>query len=399
MKKKILFVIDSLQTGGAEKSLVSLLNELDHSKYEVHLQMFSLSGQFLKFIPEEVQVLPEMGYFEFCRKPLFRGFRRINEIKYFISRIQYSIFIYLFRKSKHATKARYLWSVAGHQITSARIQSEVYDIAIAYSQNVPTFFVANNVKAHRKIAWYNALCLLGKKEVQYQQAFYENIDEVVVVTPPTQISLLSKFPKLKDKVCVIKDINSEILTRKIANLPISDRRMNFDGLKLLTTGRLAYGKGYDMAIDSALILKNKGVAFKWFFLGQGDLYSSLFNRVKELSLEDHICFLGSTENVYHYTSKADIYVQPSRYESYGLALLEARAMGIPCIATNFDSVGEQIVHKENGYITEMNPSSIANGILDLCTDQQLRLSILSNMKKEIFYNTTEIDKVHWLLDN
>ena len=65
MKKKLLFVIDSLSIGGAEKSLISLLNLIDSSNYEIDLLQFKQGGDFEKYVPEFVNILPEPYIFHF----------------------------------------------------------------------------------------------------------------------------------------------------------------------------------------------------------------------------------------------------------------------------------------------------------------------------------------------
>lgn len=70
MKQKLLFVIESLNCAGAEKSLTTLLNLIDYSKYEVDLQLFSIAGEFLELVPEEVNILPKLDYFEYCNLPM-----------------------------------------------------------------------------------------------------------------------------------------------------------------------------------------------------------------------------------------------------------------------------------------------------------------------------------------
>lgn len=64
--KKILFMINSMGVGGAEKSLSSLLNLFDYSQYEVHLQLINRGGVFEKLLPPQVKILPQISYFKFC---------------------------------------------------------------------------------------------------------------------------------------------------------------------------------------------------------------------------------------------------------------------------------------------------------------------------------------------
>lgn len=129
MKKKILFVIDSLNIGGAEKSLVTLLNLIDFVKYEVHLQMFAMGGVFEMFIPKEVNILP-------CIKG-----------KSIIRHLVFSLLIRL-KKYKHAEIARIYWKTIG---TKLPVDKTYYDVSIGYGQCLPTFFVVDKTMARKKL--------------------------------------------------------------------------------------------------------------------------------------------------------------------------------------------------------------------------------------------------------
>ena len=111
-KKSLLFIIDSLNIGGAEKSLVTLLRLIDYSKYEVDLQLFSRGGEFEQFLPVNVNVLPPLEYTEFLTQPLWR---QILHPRVLLARIRYSISIRHGSKL-HTDKARKYWQIIGKSI-------------------------------------------------------------------------------------------------------------------------------------------------------------------------------------------------------------------------------------------------------------------------------------------
>ena len=85
-KKKILFVIESLACAGAEKSLTTLLNLMDYTKFDVDLQLFGYGGAFEKLLPKEVNLLPKLKYFEYCELSLINN--KNFKIKYlFFARV------------------------------------------------------------------------------------------------------------------------------------------------------------------------------------------------------------------------------------------------------------------------------------------------------------------------
>ena len=110
--------------------------------------------------------------------------------------------------------------------------------------------------------------------------------------------------------------------------------------------------------------------------------------------------LGFKDNPYPYMAKADIYVQTSSFEGFGLTVAEAKILHRPVVSTNFDVVYDQITDCENGLITEMTPESVASKIMELLQNEELRRHIVSNLEQET--NTTsitEVEKFHALTGN
>ena len=98
-------------------------------------------------------------------------------------------------------------------------------------------------------------------------------------------------------------------------------------------------------------------------------------------------------------AQADVYVQTSKFEGFGMTIAEAKILGKPIVSTNFDVVYNQITHEKNGLIAEMNGKSIADSIYRMITDNELRNSIIEEVNREV--NTThhtEAKKVEALID-
>ena len=159
MKKKLLFVIDSLACAGAEKSLTTLLNLIDYKDYEVDLQLFSYGGELEDLLPRETNLLDKLKYTKFTEKSIKENLisiRNIEDIKMIKSRIKFS---YTIRKKYYtnAEKARLFWQINSNIIEKSNIN---YDIAISYAQGIPTFYVADKINAKKKYAWVNVSYIL-----------------------------------------------------------------------------------------------------------------------------------------------------------------------------------------------------------------------------------------------
>ncbi|MEH7549437.1 glycosyltransferase [Neobacillus vireti] len=392
VKKKILFVIDSLKSGGAEKSLVSLLTLFDYSSYEVDLLMFSNEGLYMPLLPKEVNILDVPNYFRKQNSGLI-GLIKNNDYKELCLRLGTSISLRNPLIKKHGAQIN--WTFASKGLNKL---DKKYDVAIAYSQGLPTYFVVENVSARKKFCWVNIDYKIAGYNKQFDKYFYDRIDNIVAVSDSCKDVLINELPSNKAKVNVIYDIISPTLINSMSN-QTGGFKDNYKGTRILTIGRLVYQKGYEMAIEACKSLKNQGYQFRWYAIGEGDLRNKLEGLIRKNDLQDTFIFLGTHQNPYTYLKQCDIYVQPSRFEGYGLAIAEARILKKPIVATNFTVVHNQIRNEENGLIVEMNSEDIFNGIKRLIEDNNLRNDICLNLENEKVGTEGELQKIYALLES
>jgi len=96
--------------------------------------------------------------------------------------------------------------------------------------------------------------------------------------------------------------------------------------------------------------------------------------------------------------RAEIYVQTSRFEGKSRAIEEAKIHKKPIVITNYPSVNDQITHGENGYIVEMNPHSLANGIVHLFTNSEVKNKLISNLQHVKNINEQQINVLYHIID-
>lgn len=396
MKKNILFVIDSLVCAGAEKSLITLLSLMDFEKYNIDLQLFAYGRPLEQFIPKEVNLLKPFKYTNFTqlglRKSLITSIRNRN-FKMLSARIKYSLAL---RKenSGNIKKARLYWENISEVIEKNPKQ---YDIAISYAQGVPTFYTIDKVDAYKKFAWVNVTYRLQGEERQFQKRYYDRYDKIIAVSDSAKDIFLENFNEYKNKTEVIYDINDY---KMINNLSSMDKGYDddFDGIRILTIGRLAAQKGYDIALDACKRLNNKKINFRWYVLGVGPLESEIKNFIEENNLNDRFKLLGVKANPYPFIRNCDIYVQTSKFEGFGLAIAEARILNKLVVTTEFDSVYNQMVQRKNGLVVGMDGESVCNGILELLENKKLSKDILEYLKNEKKGNLEEVKKIYELIN-
>lgn len=255
-----------------------------------------------------------------------------------------------------------------------------YDVVVSYQQGIMTYYVADKVEAPKKMAWINSQLSGHGHDVKYSRKFYDKYDHVVAVCEELKRLLSDSGYVDSSSLVTIYDIIEEdaIREKSLDSVESGD----FRNWTIVTVARLAPEKNIGLAIDAAAILKDKGVEFTWIIVGGGDDEAGLRHRTETLGLTDCVTFVGARDNPYKYMKKADIYVQTSRNEGYGLTIAEARILGRPVVSTNFPMIYDQIEHGHNGLIADMTPVSVAENIMKLISDESLRKSIEKNLSEE-----------------
>lgn len=391
MKKSILFVINSMGCGGAEKSLLSLLSLMDYNKYDVTLLMFRRGGMFERLLPGEVRIREMPDYLLFCEKTVAKQLLSFD-VRKLAARLRTSIFL-----RRNAQKGRPLHDAQAYWKYSAAAFNplpERYDIAIAWGQGTPTHFVAEKVSAQRKFAWVNADYANVGHNREFDRPFYSVFEKIVCVSEKLCSMLQNVFPEFADRMTTILDINNPNTIEEMSCQPCELPEKC--GLTLVTVGRLVPQKGYDIAAGAASLLKRRGIRFRWYVVGDGNR-APIEEDIKKYDISENFILLGAKENPYPYMKAADIYVQTSKYEGYCLTLAEARTLNIPCVTTNFDVVYAQMINGDNGLVVEMTPEAVADGIIHLATDEELYRHIKCCQEHEKKGNIEEIERFYELV--
>ena len=380
MKKKLLFVMYSLTGGGAEKALVNLLNLIDRSRYDISVQLFENRGINLEYLPETVTLLPDLKSRQWLMegmKPFAKNALKEGKLGLLAKRL----WAVLRPRLKGNPSARYrtlcAWKAIRKDFPKAE---EEYDIAVAYLQGVPIYYVLDCVKAKRKLGWmhidYSKIDTVPRQEVL---KYYEKLDAFVSMSAKCVEELQNAFPSIRDKICLLHNLNAVNLIESLSEKDGAEDMLT-DVPSILSIGRLNNQKGYDYAVDAAAQLAKEGVAFRWYVLGAGELEQDLKRQVAENDLEDRFIFLGLRANPYPYIKKATIIAQTSRYEGKSVVLDEAKILKKPILVTNYNSVGDQIQHEKTGYIVEIDATDIARGLKEMLGNPALCQQLVEGLE-------------------
>ncbi|MEV5025989.1 glycosyltransferase [Paenibacillus sp. LPE1-1-1.1] len=393
MKKKLLFVMNNLNCGGAEKSLLSLFQTIDYSRYEVDLYLFKHEGIFLDKLPEQVTVLEEpplYHYFDMSIKSACVSCLKSGRYRLAFSRVKAG---YIFTTEKNpAKREQRAWK---HLSRALPRLNKKYDVAIGFLEKNPVYFAVEKVNAMKKIGFIHNDYEKLRMDSNLDIPFFGKLDYLVTVSDGCGEVLEQKFPQYKQKIKVIHNIVSPSIINRMS-LDKTELEQH-KGITIVSIGRLNYQKGFELAIEASKALVHQGYDFKWYVIGEGEERVKLESLIEESGLTNHFFLIGIKENPYPYIQEADIYVQPSRFEGKSIAIDEAKILKKPIIVTNFSTAKDQIIHNHNGLIVDMNAAALNEGIRRLIEDKNLRLFFSEQLAQEQLGSESEIEKLYALI--
>lgn len=368
MKRRVLFVIDSLTCGGAERSLVSLLPLLDSGRIEADLLIVRRGGMFESSLPKSVRIV-EM--------PRAEGLRRLLHP---LCRLCFGVVLRLLRAAggrRHAAELH--WRIMHASVAPL---GERYDAAVAYHQGFPTYYVAEKVSAAKKYAWVNIDLRGAGYSERFNRRFYDMYDGIAAVSESLRMMLLRTEYAESSKLRTVYDILDADTIGRMASEEVFVDDVPSETLKLTTVGRMTPQKNYALAVETARLLRERGMAFHWYFVGGGSEFESVSALVGRYGLGEYITMTDMQPNPYPYMACCDIYVQTSLFEGYCLTLREARMLHKPVVSTDFPVVHDQICDGVNGLVAEMTAESLAEKIAMLAENPALRESLVAATRTE-----------------
>lgn len=369
MKKKLLFINGHLNTGGVEKALIDLLRNLDYERYDVDLLLLEGLGDYAQLLPEQVHVL--LRPLQNTYGPLLRCvWNCLRKRDWFSLRMRFVILAAKLFGQEQFTHA-------GKTLLGSRR----YDCAVGFRQGICTLLAAYAANADRSITWWHHGKIGAAQQAFPHQA--KDCDSVAVVSDSCRVMLAREFPELADKLVTIPNMLDvrQILERAGEYDPYSDKSVRH----IVSVGRLSAEKHFENTLYAARALKERGIRFCWHLVGDGPLREELEQLARELDVTDCFIFEGNQPNPYPYFRHADLFVHPSYVESFGIVVLEAMALGIPCVVTRSLGPAEFIEDGINGLLTEQSPEALTEAVICILEDCRLYETIRSNTRCPVQY--------------
>lgn len=360
--KHILFINGHLNAGGVERSLADILKHMDYTKYAVDLLLLEDTGDYASELPSEVKVLFRDLHNTYGG--VASSVRRCLAARdWMCLRLR---FLFLLRKI--------LGSRALKSAATLLLGEHHYDCVIGFRPGICSDLAAYSVQTDRKITWWH------HGEFNVDCATYGNMcskmNAIAVVSQSCKAMLQEKLPELESKlVCIPNMLDAVTIGQKAGNSPYTG-----DMLHIVSVGRLAPEKHFENVFPAAKALRQAGIDFAWRVIGDGPERSKLEALIVENDLKDHVILEGSKTNPYPYMKYADLFVHPSYVESQGLTVLEAMALGVPCVVTKSRGPCEFIEDGINGLLTEQVPEDLTAKVLEILKNHALYQRIKENTK-------------------
>lgn len=400
MKKKLLFVINTLSRAGAETALLALLNSLNPEQVEVSLFVLMGQGELVPELPGYVRVLNKSIQSESVltaagRKYMARTMGKamlsrgtiLRKFPYMVSQTAVMV------KRGRFSVEKLLWPVLAEG--APRLEEE-FDLAVAYLEGGSAYYVANFVKAKKKAAFIH---------IDYAQAGYNRkidgdcylkFDRIFTVSKEIQEPFLKIYPELAQRMDVFHNILDVQRIYRLSKEP-GGFPDDFDGVKILTVGRLKAQKALEVSIDAMRLLKDSGVKARWYVLGEGDQRAFLENHIRQQGLEQDFILMGAVGNPYPWFAQADLYVHCSRFEGKSIAIQEALLLGCPVVVSDCSGNREQLTDGVNGQLCQLSADEIARTIRQLLADPERMERYRRAASEQGVHQCNELNKLYELL--
>ncbi len=394
--KKLLFIMPSMFIGGAERSLLSLFEVIDYSRYDVSLFLYRHEGEFLPMIPSRVHLLPEMEQyrtFDVSIQSLLAGRKALFGAARLLSKAALRLHCLA------SGEKRGVWM--SMQYTSAFLQPLLPPIPGEYDAAVMFLGVADTligkVRAKTRLTWchtdYDTLYPDRRRDL----ATYSRVDHVICVSPSCREKLIAFYPALRGKCLSMENVLSRPWILASAEEPVLDLPRG-DGVTILSVGRFCPAKNFDNVPDVCARLRRMGLDVTWYLLGYGGDEPLIRARIAEAGMEDHVVVLGKRSNPYPYIAACDLYVQPSRYEGNCVTVHEAQVLGRPVVITRYPTSSSQLEEGVDGVIVPMDNEGCAEGIAALLRDPEKMARLSAACRARDYSNADQVKQLYEIVE-
>ena len=375
-KIKILFRHRSMEMGGVEKVMLSLMNNLDREKFEMTVCLNLNQGELRDEFPSHVRkVYLTDGKEDFSK----------NKI---IQKIQ------LFQRRQKLEKLR-----KNPEIVDREYLKENYDIEIGMTYNDFEPVLNSSNKNSKKVGWFHSEIQVPKLQPLVPKILehFPQFHYMIYCSEKIKNLMHEHYPNLnypKESVIINAIPIEEIKQKANADFLLP----NAESKIFVSVGRLHTRKGYHKLMDAHKKLLNEGFQHTVIIIGDGEELPNLLEQQKNLGVEKSFVFAGNQMNPYPFIKNADFFIMPSESEAWPLVIAEALILQKPIIATKVGDVESMIEDRKTGYLIDYDTNEIYVAMKEFLTNEKLVSHLRENLtaiekqfdNKKIFDEVEEI---------
>ena len=375
-RSAIVVVVSSLNVGGPQRSLLSLLNEIDSTKFKVDLVILNPARDELRdFIPGHVNVVATPRLVTAATLPKDEFIASLARLlRAFPMHVSLRVLGCLLRglvtrRSASSVRQR-VWRVCAPYLPRL---GNAYDVGIGVL-GLSTYALVDLVQADRKYHWIRSDSRMLDRDRSIEASYFSVVNGAIAVSSAVKDAFLEVYPEFDRPIRVFKNDTSSL--RVLEASPLRHwGKTGSSQLRLLTVTRLDPLKGLEIAAEACSILLGRGYSVSWLVLGEGPHRAEIEKQILQLGVENSFRLLGSELDVGKYLQVADVFVHPSRAEGRSNSVEEARAFGKAIVATCYPTVVDQVEHGVNGLVAEMSGVAVADAVEELILDVQYRIRL------------------------
>lgn len=388
--KKVLFVVHTLQMGGAEKVLLNLLKNINKEKYDITVLAIVNDGIYI----DELKKIEKVKY-RYVFPAYFQKSRADKESKY--HKLSNKVMNYIWRS--------YLRKIKYHpkRIYKKGVGKEQFDVEIAFLEGKVAKVVANSTNPNsKKICWihtdiHNTSGYSIFKNEKEEKKTYAIFEQIVCVSHDVKEQFSNKIGITEHISVQVNPIDSKDILEK-AKEPLPEG-FQTDKLVVVAVGRLVKEKGFDRLLEAHKHLLEKGLQHEVWIVGEGREREGLEEQIEQNHLEKNVKLVGYSSNPYQYINRADIFICSSRIEGLSSVVLEATILQKPIISTM--CAGAKDILGEPGQaaiIVENSTEGIEKGLEELLSSEETRKAYHEKIQKrrklfEIEHAIKEIEAI------
>ena len=362
--KKILFIIPSFGTGGTNSALLAMLHTLENT-FDCHIFSMCKDGEMKEVFKKHktyTHWLLNLFQCDFSKCSLSQ--KAIVFILKCIKRLMLAVNIditgYVFKKVAREIEKK-----------------DNFDTIIAYQEGDATAF-ASYFKNKNKIAWIH--CDYSFYTKADESIIYEKFKKIVCVSKYTANVFKGIYPQFAEKTTFFYNLCDYDKIVALSNEAVNDSRFSNNDFTIVSIGRINKIKRFEYIPQIAYQLKNNGISFKWYLIGSGndaELNNKIQEKIESYKVNEEVVLLGHKSNVYPFLKNSNILVSLSRSEACPMIFIEAKALNIPIVTTDFKTAFEFVEDGKNGLIAPIE--SIAEKIGYLVKNKEIYKEYISTL--------------------